>query len=361
MSNDSVNKAKVEKNDEFYTLFEDIEKELIYYKNYFKNKVVYCNCDDPYKSNFFKYFALNFDSLGLKRLICTCYAEKQYKVDLFGTLNNCTTLNKYPYKAELNSSIKDYDGDGVVTLNDVELYLKDKNHHDITLLKGNGDFRSSECIEILNESDIVVTNPPFSLFREFIVQLMKYGKQFIILGNMNAVTYKEIFPLLMENQVWLGYHGGHTWFGTPDEYQVPERYLTTDKKKMRSNGYMIDENGCVWRNLGNICWFTNLDIPKRHQPLNLYGNYLCHADKYPKYDNYDAINVDRVEDIPCDYTGIMGVPITFIDKYCSEQFELIGHESDLCGNGGDGLAEGAFIVNGIGVYKRILIRKKARK
>ena len=155
--------------------------------------------------------------------------------------------------------------------------------------------------------------------------MIEYDKKFLIIGNQNALTYKEVFPLLMENRVWLGYHSGHTWFGTPDGYQVPERYLTTDKKKMRSNGYMIDDNGRVWRNLGNICWFTNLDIPKRHQPLDLRGNYYKgHEDEYPKYDNYDAINVSTVNDIPCDYDGIMGVPVTFMDKYCPEQFDIVG-------------------------------------
>ena len=282
-SNENLHAAKTNPNDEFYTQRETVENELSHYEEHFRGKVVYCNCDDPEWSEFWQFFMRNFRPWGLKKLIATHYEPDE---------------KNFAYMLEV---CEDTNGDGV------------------------GDFRAAACIDLLKEADIVVTNPPFSLFREYIAQLIEYDKKFLIIGNQNALTYKEVFPLLMENRVWLGYHSGHTWFGTPDGYQVPERYLTTDKKKMRSNGYMIDDNGRVWRNLGNICWFTNLDIPKRHQPLDLRGNYYKgHEDEYPKYDNYDAINVSTVNDIPCDYDGIMGVPVTFMDKYCPEQFDIVG-------------------------------------
>lgn len=260
-----------------------------------------CNCDDPRISNFFKYFALNFEHLGLKRLITTCYKNQQ--PDLFSTEESERAIYLI------------YDGDKNGNRN------VDPDEIEVMQLKGDGDFRSQECIELLKQADIVVTNPPFSLFREYLAQLIKFDKKFLIIGNQNAITYKEVFPLIAANRIWLGYHSGHTLFAVPDDYTIPEFYDKTDTKKLKSNGYHIDANGKLWRNLGNICWFTNLDIDKRHEPIILYRNFS--SDKYPKYDNYDAINVDKVADIPLDYDGVMGVPITFLDKYCPEQFEIV--------------------------------------
>ncbi len=227
--------------------------------------------------------------------------------------------NKKPYKVEI-TEVGDETGDGRVGLSDVE-YLLRNNKNVLTLLEGDGDFRSDECIELLKQADIVVTNPPFSLFREYIAQLIEYDKKFVVIGNQNAITYKEIFPLIASNQLWLGFHSGHTLFAVPDDYSIPDFYNKNDKNKLRSNGYIIDSSGKLWRNLGNICWFTNLDIAKRHENLILYKNYT--PDEYPHYDNYDAINVDKVSDIPCDYYGVMGVPITFLDKYNPDQFEIV--------------------------------------
>ena len=336
-------------------MYEDIEKELIYYKDCFKDKTVYCNCDDPYQSNFFKYFIINFNNLKLKKLICTCYAKRQVKVNLFDVAerpNN--SLSNYPYKVEIVRQITDYDGDGVITSNDVELFLKDKNNN-ITILKEDGDFRSCECVELLKESDIVVTNPPFSLFREYVTQLITYNKNFIILGNMNAITYKNIFFLFKNNKIWIGYKNINEdmYFNVTDEYK---QYLLKYKK----NGFAYRIiNGVVMFRGAFCCWFTNLDHLKRHNKLNLTCTYV--PEKYPKYDNYDAINVNSVDDIPCDYYGLMGVPITFFGKYNPEQFEIVGHEHDLNGDGGKGIPNGQFEINGKGVYSRILIRKKAHK
>lgn len=273
--------AKREKNDEFYTQFEDIEKELIYYKKQFKDKVIYCNCDNPHESNFFKYFIENFNDLGIKKLIATNYKSQYIPV---------------AYKAEI-----------VEVKNTDKVFENPKNK--LTTLKGDGDFRSDECIELLKVADIVVTNPPFSLFREYVAQLMEYKKKFLIIGNINALTYKEIFPLIKENKIWLGYFSGCM------KFKVPEHY------KQRATAYWIDENGQKWRSLGNICWFTNLEVSKRHENLTLYKKY--NPEEYPKYDNYDAIEVSKVAEIPYDYEGAMGVPITFIDKYNPEQFEII--------------------------------------
>lgn len=286
--NTSLNAAKMAKQDEFYTRRETIEDELQHYTSAFENKTVYCNCDDPLASEFWKFFVRVFRSWHLKKLIATHYDYNE---------------KNYAYKLELT-------GDG-------------KSQPTITPLPCNGDFRSAACIELLKEADVVVTNPPFSLFREYIGQLMTYGKTFLVIGNLNAVTYKEIFPLLMENKIWLGYHNGHTLFRVPDYYTIPDFYDKNDRARLRSNGYIIDENGKLWRNLGNICWFTNIDIPKRHQDIDLRGNYY-QPDVYPHYDNYDAIEVSKVADIPCDYANVMGVPISFIHKYVPDQFQIMG-------------------------------------
>ena len=312
-NNKALSAAGQAKKDEFYTQLVDIENELRHYKEHFKGKVVFCNCDDPYESNFFKYFAINFNHLGLKKLICTCYAGSPVvytQLSLFGDeeVIGEEPSDKKPYKIEI-THVDDLNGDGAVDLTDVELLLRSVDGKP-TLLEGDGDFRSQECIELLKQADIVVTNPPFSLFREYVAQLMKYDKQFLIIGSQNNVTYKEIFPLLKDNKLWLGYKSGDMAFTVPDSYEA------------RETRFWVDENGQKWRSLGNICWFTNLDIKKRHEELVLFRNYS--ADKYPHYDNYDAIEVSKVSEIPCDYIGTMGVPITFLDKYNPEQFEILG-------------------------------------
>ena len=334
-SNSNLRTAKKNKNDEFYTQLSDIEKELKHYKAHFKGKTVYCNCDDARESNFFKYFFLNFKELGLKKLICTGYKEGGKGVLL---ITECGDANE----------------DGFI--NNDEL--------NITEMNGDGDFRSDECIELLKESDIVVTNPPFSLFREYVAQLEEYGKKYLIIGNINAITYKNIFPLIKENKMWLGVstNGSNRWF------QVPNSYIH-DKK---AAGYK-EENGKKYLFVNGIMWFTNLPHSKRNEELILVEKYS--ADKYPKYDNYDAINVDKTKDIPMDYEGVMGVPITFLDKYCPEQFEIIGgfgrykecdyENSLLCGDVTEYYDKNNILKNWTGPtvnkhpkYYRILIRNK---
>ena len=280
--NKSFGKAKRVKEDEFYTQLTDIEKELKHYQNHFKDKTVFCNCDDPEHSNFWKYFELNFEHLGLKKLISTHYDDSEPT-----------------YKLELTRDINE---DGKVDKRDI---VK-------TPLKQNGDFRSPECIDILKESDIIVTNPPFSLFREYVAQLMEYNKKFLIIGNQNNITYKEIFPLLKQNKFWVGYHSGDMEFQVPDYYEP------------RKTRFRIDENGTKWRSLGNICWYTNLDIQKRHESMILYKEYKGNEDYYPYYDNYDAINIDKTKEIPIDFDGVMGVPITFMNKHNPSQFQIVG-------------------------------------
>lgn len=310
--NDNLHMSHNNKADEFYTQLSLIESELKHYKAFFHDKVVLCNCDDPFESNFFKYFAINFNSLGLKKLIATCYATSPIlytQLSMFGDDVEVRDKKnqKKPYKVEI-TEVSDENGDGRTDLADVEYLLRNKKNV-LSLLKGDGDFRSSECIKLLQQADIVVTNPPFSLFREYVALLESNRKKYIIIGNMNAVTYKEIFPLIAENRLWLGYNSGHFWFKVPDTYE--------EKK----TDFKIDENGQKWRRMGNICWFTNVDIEKRHEDMPLFRTYS--PESYPKYDNYDAINVDRTVDIPCDYYGVMGVPITFLAQYNPEQFEIV--------------------------------------
>lgn len=293
-NNSNLSAAKRAKNDEFYTQLTDIEKELRHYRKHFRGKTVLCNCDDPFESNFFKYFVLNFNRLGLKKLITTCYAASPIAGQQFSlfSLEGGGQHNK-PYKAVV-TNVYDVTGDGGVDMLDVaELFKSHEN--ELTELHGDGDFRSEECLELLDEADIVVTNPPFSLFREYVATLMERKKKFIVIGSQNAITYKEIFPLLKDNDVWLG--------------------STHPKEFMQRDGTI--------KKFGNICWFTNLDIKKRHEELILVKKYVGHEDEYPIYDNYDAINVDKVKDIPYDYMGVMGVPITFLDKYNPDQFELV--------------------------------------
>lgn len=352
--NTSLIKANKAKKDEFYTQLADIETELKHYRKHFKDKVVFCNCDDPYESNFFKYFAMNFNYLGLKKLIATCYMGSPVVGTQFGQMslfdifpNESNYPQRFPYKIEI-TEVSDTNGDGAVDLTDVEYLLRNKNNV-LTLLKDNGDFRSTECVEILKQADIVATNPPFSLFREYITQLMNYEKKFIIIGNQNAVTYKEIFPLLKENKMWLGYHCGDMAFTVPEYYEE------------RETRFWIDETGQKWRSFGNICWFTNLDHKKRHEEIDLYKKYS--QTEYVKYDNYNAINVDKVSEIPEDYFEAMGVPITFLDKYNPEQFEILDANdyriSDNVPIKKHGLIkdkDGS--INGKPKYARVLIRRK---
>ena len=309
--NSNLHMSRAGKTDEFYTQLSLVENEMKHYTRYFKGKTVFCNCDDPEYSNFWLFFQLNFYRLGLKKLVSTHYEE-----------------DKPSYKMEIVSTDTPQ---GQVGIPD---YVK-------TPLAGTGDFRSSECIEILKEADIVITNPPFSLFRDYIAQLMEYQKDFIIIGNQNAITFKEIFPLIMNNKIWLGYNSGHYWFRVPDDYE--------EKK----TDFKIDEEGTKWRRMGNICFYTNLDIDKRHEPMTLYKSYS--PEQYPKYDTYDAIEVSKTADIPYDYYGVMGVPITFMDKYSPEQFEIIG-KIDAGEITEYNLARP--IVNGVSKYKRIAIRRK---
>ncbi|MDO5690809.1 MAG: adenine-specific methyltransferase EcoRI family protein [Tissierellia bacterium] len=309
--NSNLARANREKNDEFYTRLTDIEKELRYYRKHFKGKTVFCNCDDPFESNFFKYFVLNFNRLGLRKLITTCYTTSpvaHQQLSLFDIMGNSEESKDKPYKAVV-SKVYDATGDGGIDMFDVkELFLSGEN--ELTELEGDGDFRSDECIELLKESDIVVTNPPFSLFREYVAQLVEYEKDFLIIGNQNAITYKEIFPLLKDNTMWLGVNNP-----APKLFYVPS--LLEER-----NNISKDEEGNLVASFGNACWFTNLDIRKRHEELILVKKY--NPDEHSKYDNYDAINVNRVKDIPYDYDGVMGVPITFLDKYSPEQFEILG-------------------------------------
>lgn len=350
--NGNLSAAKNAKKDEFYTQLSDIENELRHYRDHFKNKTVFCNCDDPYESNFVKYFAMNFNTLGLKKLIATCYASSPVmytQLTFFGEEEILyEDTNKKPYVIEI-SEVTDENGDGAVDLTDFELILKKNKPR---LLNGNGDFRSDECVELLKRTDIVVTNPPFSLFREYVAQLIEYDKKFLIIGNQNAITYKEIFPLIKENKMWLGFKCGDMAFTVPESYEA------------RETRFWVDETGQKWRSFGNICWYTNLDHSKRHEDLILYRNYS--KEEYPKYDNYNAIEVGKTSEIPCDYDGAMGVPITFLDKYNPQQFEILDARKyalfDKQRNKNTYLikdADGA--INGKPKYARILIRKKETK
>jgi hypothetical protein len=319
MANANLTNAKKAKNDEFYTQLTDIEKEMRHYKEFFKGKVVYCNCDDARESNFFKYFSLNFEHLGLKKLIST------------------------GFKADGKGVVLIYEGDknGNRQVDNEEIIVSELN--------GNGDFRSAECVEFLKEADVVVTNPPFSLFREYVAQLMEYGKKFLIIGEQNALTYKEIFPYVKANQLWWGasIHSGDRKFYVPDNY--PLNAATCG----------VDENGKRFIRVKGIRWWTNIENTTHSTPMDLYRKY--DADAYPKYDNYDAINIDKTCDIPMDYDGVMGVPITFFDKYCPSQFEIVGwsRHNDLDMDGGYWLGGcNDATINGKIVYRRILIRRK---
>ena len=322
--NKNLHSAKNAKKDEFYTQLQDIEKELKHYKDHFKDKTVFCNCDDPRVSNFFHYFSYNFEPLGLKKLITTCY--KNQDANLFSNHESEKAIY-LEYTGDKNSNrVPDLDEIG------------------IKYLEGDGDFRSKESIELLKQADIVVTNPPFSLFREFVAQLIEYDKKFVILGNSNAITYKEIFKLIKENKIWLGasIHSGDVEFMVPKDYEI------------RSLSLRYDEKGNKYIRVPSIRWFTNLDYSERHEDLILYKKYT--PEEYPKYDNYDAINVDKTKDIPMDYAGAMGVPITFLDKYNPEQFEIMGIDRVLVEEITGKVSR--FRIDGKELYARIVIRNK---
>ena len=357
MGNTNLTAAKKAKNDEFYTRMTDIEHELVHYRDHFKDKVVLCNCDDPFESNFFKYFALNFNHFGLRKLIATCYsgspiAGGEYQPSLFDDdVDEDTGRHRRAYKAVVNV-FRDTTGDGGLDMDDIRNLL-DSGENELVELHGDGtygagDFRSKECLELLDEADIVVTNPPFSLFREYVATLMEHDKKFVIVGNQNAITYKEIFPLLRDDKLWLGYgfRGNVAFFGSP--------YKDTASAATHLDGHI---------RVSGVMWYTNLDIKKRHEDLFLYHRYNENPSKYPKYDNYDAIEVSKVKDIPEDYFGVMGVPITFMDKYNPEQFEIVGcSESE-----GRGFSNGLWdpssktaqpTIGGRKVYKRLFIRRR---
>ncbi len=328
--NSSLAKARDAKQDEFYTQLSDIEKELKHYKKHFKGKVVYCNCDDPRISGFFHYFSYNFEKLGLKKLITTCY--KSGERDLFSS-NNAEAAIMLEYTGDKDKN-----------------NVPDPSEVGIVKLKGDGDFRSEESIGLLKQADIVVTNPPFSLFREYVNQLLDYEKKFLIVGNQNAITYRDIFPHITANKIWLGYNNGDMAFKVPDYYES------------RATRFWVDDTGQKWRSLGNACWFTNLDTTKRHEELILYRTYYGSEDEYPMYDNYNAINVSKVSDIPVDYEGAMGVPITFIEKYNPNQFVIL-NANDYRRSPSVPIKEHGLIkdkdgaISGKPTYVRVLVRR----
>lgn len=370
MANSNLTNAKRAKNDEFYTQYADIQKEIEAYVEYdanvFRSKVVYCNCDDPYESNFFRYFVLNFNKLGLKRLITTSYKPSPVANTQLGLFGDDKTLEKSKGRPKVTANkfiineVKDMDGDGEFNLADVAKQLQANKNNEWAPLEGEGDFRSNECIELLKQSDIVVTNPPFSLFREYVKQLFDYNKKFVIIGNMNAITYKEIFPLIKENKMWLGngFNGGNAYFYTPNIREF-------------ASGVYDAKTGLV--KFRNCCWFTNLDHGRRHQPLQTMTmeenlKYSRHKEikskkSYEKFDNYDAIQVSFTDSIPTDYGGVMGVPISFLDKYSPDQFEIIGlvagNIQGLAGIPSSTGKDGPYM-NGKLKYGRIFIKHKKK-
>ena len=366
MANKNLSAAKAAKKDEFYTQYEDIERELQHYWPHFRGKTVLCNCDDPYESNFFKYFASRFNQLGLKKLICTCYNGSSIQgtqLSLFPEMNP-EEPKRIAHKLVI-TEVKDMNGDGAVDMTDVEILIRnDKNV--LTQLQ-TGDFRSQECIELLREADIVVTNPPFSLFREYVAQLVEYDKKFLIIGNKNAITYKEVFPLIKDNKLWIGVTPMSTDLLFEFPSQSVEDVLQNGK---RGSTYRIVDGRILGRSPS--IWFTNLDHNKRHEFMDLVCRYS--PEEYPHYDNYDAIEVNKTADIPCNYPGVMGVPITFLDKYNPEQFEILGitdrgnewglKKKDYTIDDNPKFADlnrrGAILLGGslVSTYARILIRNK---
>ncbi|WP_270315792.1 adenine-specific methyltransferase EcoRI family protein [Streptococcus infantarius] len=324
--NNSLTRAKANKEDEFYTQISDVEKELKHYTNHFKGKHVFCNCDDPEESSFWRYFALNFKRLGLSRLTSTHYMEngESYRLDIYKDI---------PESEKHKPTFLTLEGSNI----DLPLGY-------ITDLKEDGDFRSEESLKILSECDIVVTNPPFSLFREFIDILFEYDVNFLVIGSQNAVTYKETFNYIQSGKMWLGANYGDMAFKVPSYYEP------------RETRFWIDESGQKWRSMGNICWFTNLDFKQRHDELILYKKYS--PEEFPFYDNYDVINVNKVADIPVDYDGIMGVPITFFNKFNPDQFEIVGLANSARYLGD---FECYTLIDTKKIYNRVLIKRKDRK
>jgi len=331
MANKNLTNAKRAKNDEFYTQYGDIQKEIEAYLDYnpdvFRGKAVYCNCDDPFESNFFRYFVLNFNKLGLKQLITTSYKPSPVANTQLGLFGDDKTLTKSKGRSKINANkfiineVRDIDGDGEFNLKDVAKQLKANKQNEWTPLEGDGDFRSDECVNLLKQSDIVATNPPFSLFREYVKQLFDYKKKFMVIGNMNAITYKEIFPLIKDNKMWLGAgknDGRNIWFQIPDHYEK----------------FHKEENGKKYAFVAGTIWFTNLDHGRRHQPLPLMTTKevikFGAKKSFKKYDNYNAIEVPLVKYIPSDYDGVMGVPISFLSKYNPDQFEILGATQRGC-------------------------------
>lgn len=337
-NNSNLQMAKNIKDDEFYTTYETIEKELSHYTKHFQDKTVLCNCDDPFESNFCKFFLRNFNKFGLKRLICTSYGSSKLgstQLNLFDNENE-PLIEGQGYVLDVK---KFCDIEGEISNEYVTNFLA--NSRFIKKLKGDGDFRSPECIKYLKIADIVVTNPPFSLFKELVAEVIKYKKKYLLIGNQNALTYKEIFPLIQNNEAWTGFQFGEMKFRVPASSEP------------RNTRYWVDETGQKWRSLGNAMWLTNLDNERRHEKLKLTKKY--NPNDYPKYDLYDAINVRKVADIPCDFPGIMGVPITIINKYNSEQFEIVGEANHGSDNEYDLFKP---TINGKEIFKRILIRNK---
>lgn len=339
-TNSVLNKSKYKRNnDEFYTTYETIEKELSHYKKHFESKIILCNCDDPFESNFCKYFIRYFNEYKIRKLICTSYAQSQVvatQSELYDK-NGDKINNKNGYGLSITRVPKN------ITVNstdeDIVKWLKKRKN--VKKLDGDGDFRSKECIDYLKKADIIITNPPFSLFRDLIALIQKYDKKFLLIGNSNAITYKEIFPAIQNNEMWLGYHYGDMSFRVPKD---------AEERKTR---FWIDEDGQKWRSLGNAMWLTNMDIERRHKKLELTEEYS--PNNYPKYDEYDAIEVSRVANIPRDYKGIMGVPITFLNKHNPEQFDIVGEANHGSDNEFDLFKP---TVDGKLIYKRILIRNK---
>lgn len=381
MANKNLGAARNTKNDEFYTQFHDIQKEIEAYLEYdkdtFRDKIVYCNCDDPFESNFFRYFVLNFKRLGLKSLITTSYKPSPVANTQIGLFGDDKTLPPEKGRPKITAnkfvinSVGDINGDGSFSLQDISEQLKANKHNEWQPLKGDGDFRSEECVELLKQSDIVVTNPPFSLFREYVGQLVEHNKRFIIIGSMNAITYREIFPLIRNDKMWLGngFHAGNAYFATPNVRDF-------------ASGVYDEKTGLV--KFRNVVWFTNLDHGKRHRKLSLmsmddnrkFNKKVIKSDKaYKTYDNYDAIEVPFTDAIPSDYEGIMGVPISFLDKYSPEQFEIVWLAA---GNsyanmppkllelvkfvpnvpGAEGAGQGVGVVNRQKVYARVLVKHR---
>lgn len=331
MANKTLQAAKSAKQDEFYTQLSDISNELKHYKEQFRGKVILCNCDDPYESNFFKYFTTNFNTLGLKELIATTYISspvawtqmtipciKSASKNIISKSQSTQKGNTHGWKIEI-TSVSDENDDGAINLSDVQCFLK---KFPPVPLKGDGDFRSKECVDLLKEADIVITNPPFSLFREYVAQLIEHDKKFLIIGNDNAITYKNNFQYIKENKIWFGYN--------------------------RVKEFIIPDGGT--KKFGNIGWWTNLDTTKRHDEIPIFKKYYEHPEEYPKYVNYNAIEVSKVKDIPTDYEGEMGVPITFLDKYNPEQFIIIGSSRNLGAQMSQFAEKGAYVQGGVRFY-----------